>query len=62
MQPIKTYSTRLEADIAALELEAAGITAIVLGIGVGMEGGMGGVRLMVQENDVEAALRILGDR
>ena len=46
MQTIKTYPTNLEADLARITLEAAGIPATVVGIGVGMEGGFGGVRLL----------------
>jgi len=61
MKTIKTYPTRLEADIARIALEAAGIPAVVVGIGVGMEGGAAGVQLLVAEDRVEAALKVLGD-
>jgi Putative prokaryotic signal transducing protein len=61
VETIKTYPTNLEADLARIALEAAGIPATVLGIGVGMEGGVGGVRLLVPREQVEAALKLLGD-
>ena len=61
MQTIKTYPTNLEADLARITLEAAGIPATVVGIGVGMEGGFGGVRLLVPREHVDAALKLLAD-
>ena len=61
MQVIKTYATRVEADLARIALDAAGIPAIVIGIGVSMEGGGAGVRLLVPEDRVEMALKVLGD-
>lgn len=60
MRLIKTYSTRIEADLASIELDAAGIAATIIGVGVGMEGGAEGVRLMVEDAQVEEALTILG--
>jgi hypothetical protein len=61
MQTIKTYSTRVDADLARIALDAAGIPAVVVGIGVGMEGGLAGVHLLVPDDRVEAALIVLGD-
>ena len=61
MQAIKTYPTRVEADLARIELDAAGVPSVVVGIGVGMEGGAGGVQLLVPDDRVEAALKVLGD-
>jgi hypothetical protein len=61
MQVIKTYPSRVEADLARITLSAEGIGAIVIGVGVGMEGGMDSVRLMVPDDEVDAALKILGD-
>jgi hypothetical protein len=60
MTPIKTYASRVEADLANIALGAAGITAVVVGVGVGMEGGAEGVRLMVADDHAEAAREILG--
>ncbi len=59
MQSIKTYPSRVEADLARIALDAAGVPSVVVGIGVGMEGGMGGVQLLVPEDQVEPALEIL---
>ena len=59
MKAIKTYPSRIEADLARIALDAAGVPAVVVGIGVGMEGGMEGVQLLVPEDRVEEALDIL---
>jgi hypothetical protein len=59
MKAIKSYSTRLEADLAKLELDAAGIPAVVVGISIGMEGGAAGVQLLVPEDYVAEALQVL---
>jgi hypothetical protein len=61
MKTIKTYPTRVEADLARIALETAGMRAVVVGIGVGMEGGVEGVQLLVPDDRVEAALTLLGD-
>jgi len=59
MKAVRTYSTRLEADLARIALEGAGIPAVVVGVGVGMDGGIGGVRLLAPDEDVAAALKVL---
>ena len=61
MKTIKTYSTRVEADLARISLEAADICSVVVGVGAGMEGGTGGVQLLVEDDQVERALTVLGD-
>ncbi len=61
MKTVKSYPTRVEADLARIDLDAAGIPAVVVGIGVGMEGGAEGVRLLVPDECTEAALKVLGD-
>jgi hypothetical protein len=61
MKAIKTYSTRVEADVARIALEAAGIPSVVVGVVAGMEGGIGGVQLLVEDDLVEPALKALGD-
>lgn len=61
MTPIKTYATRLDADLARITLSAAGIPATIVGIGVGMEGGAEGVRLLVPDDRVDEALEVLRD-
>jgi hypothetical protein len=62
MKAIKSYPTRTEADLAKIALDAADVPSVVVGIGVGMEGGMGGVQLLVPDEFVEAALEVLGGR
>jgi hypothetical protein len=59
MTPIKTYSTRMEADLARIALGAEGIDATVVGLDTAFEGGVGGVRLLVADDEVEAAQKIL---
>ncbi|MCW5570177.1 MAG: DUF2007 domain-containing protein [Steroidobacteraceae bacterium] len=61
MKAIKSYPTRVEADLARMALDVAGVPSVVVGIGVGMEGGMEGVQLLVPEDQVEAALAVLDD-
>ena len=59
MTHVKTYSTRLEADLAAILLRAEGIEADVVGVGLAMEGGAAGVRLLVADDQAAAALELL---
>ena len=61
MTVIKTYGARHEADLASLLLRAQGIAATVVGVGLAMEGGAEGVRLLVPDEQAEAALELLGD-
>jgi hypothetical protein len=61
MKIIKSYPTRVEADLARMALEAVDIPSVVVGLGVGMEGGTAGVQLLVPDDQVEAALNVLGD-
>lgn len=61
MKSIKSYSTTVEADIARMALEAAGIPAVVVGLGVTMDGGTGGVQLLVPDDRIDEALKVLGD-
>ncbi len=61
MKTIKTYPTRVEADLARIALDAVGVPSVVVGIGVGMEGGAAGVQLRVEDDRVELALQVLGD-
>jgi hypothetical protein len=61
MKTIKTYPSTVEADLARIALEAAGIPSVVVGIGVSMEGGEAGVQLLVPDDRAEAALKVLGD-
>jgi hypothetical protein len=59
MKTIKTYSTRVDAEVAKIALAAAGVGAVVVGVGTDLEGGTSGVQLLVADEDVEAALRVL---
>jgi Putative prokaryotic signal transducing protein len=59
MNTVKTYSTRVDADVAKIALAAAGIPSFVVGLGTDLEGGTGGVQLLVADENVEAALRVL---
>jgi len=61
MKSIKSYATTVEADIARMKLEAAGVPSVVVGVGVGMEGGAAGVQLLVPVDCIEEALAVLGD-
>ena len=61
MKLIKTYSTSVDADLARIALEAKGIAATVVGVGVAMEGGVASVRLLVPDEQAEAALEVLGN-
>jgi hypothetical protein len=58
---IKTYDTRVEADLASIALKAEGIDGTVVGVGVAMEGGAEGVRLFVPDDQADAAREILRD-
>jgi hypothetical protein len=58
---IKTYPMRCEADPARVALEAAGVPVLVVGIGVGMEGGASGVQLLVPDERIAAAPMVLAD-
>jgi Putative prokaryotic signal transducing protein len=59
MKIIRSYSMQLEADLARIALEGADVPAVVVGVGMGMEGGIGGVQLLVPEDRMEAALKVL---
>ena len=61
MKIIKSYATTVEADLARIALEAAGIPSTVVGISAGMEGGVAGVQLLVADDRVDAALSVLKD-
>ena len=61
MTPVKTYATRLDADLAGITLSAAGIPATIVGVGLGMEGGADSVRLLVPDEKVDEALEVLRD-
>ena len=59
MKAVNTYSTIVDADLAKIALDAAGVPSVVVGVGVAMEGGAAGVQLLVPDEYVEAALMVL---
>ena len=61
MKSIRTYSMQFEADLARIALEGAGISAVVVGVSMGMQGGIEGVQLLVPDDQIEAALNVLAD-
>jgi hypothetical protein len=60
MKSIRTYSLQFEADLARIALEGADIPAVVVGVDLGFTG-MGGVQLLVPEDCMEAAEKVLED-
>ena len=61
MKTIRTYATKLDAEVARIPLERAGIPSMIVGIDAGMEGGAAGVQLLVPEDCTKVALTLLGD-
>lgn len=61
MKIIRSYSMQVEADLARIALEGADIPAVVVGVGMGMEGGMRGVQLLVPEDRIAEAQRVLNE-
>jgi hypothetical protein len=61
MTPVRTFNTLVEADLARIALSAEGIEATVVGLDVALEGGAGGVRLLVADKQAAAARKILAD-
>jgi hypothetical protein len=59
IQTVKTYSRRVDADLAKIALDAAGVPSVVVDIGLDLEGGAAGVRLLVPDEYVETALTVL---
>ena len=61
MTLVKTYSTRLDADLARIALQAEGIASTVVGVDITMDAGTDGVRLLVADDQADAARAVLGD-
>jgi hypothetical protein len=59
MKTVKTYSTRVDAEVAKIALAAEDVPAVVVGVGTELEGGSAGVQLLVPDECVETALKIL---
>jgi hypothetical protein len=45
--------------VARIALTAAGVPSVVVGIGTDLEGGAAGVQLLVADENVEAARKVL---
>lgn len=63
---VATYGLQYQADLARATLESAGIPSVVVvddagGALAGLSLSGGGVRLLVNANDVEEAKRVLAD-
>ena len=57
MKAIRNYALESEADLARIALQGADIHAEVVGVGIGMKSGV----LLVPEDRIEAALKVLKD-
>jgi hypothetical protein len=57
---IKDYSTRIEAEVARIALDVAGIPSVVVGVDMGMEGGTAGMKLLVDDDLFDRAEEVLG--
>lgn len=55
MKQIRAYLLQSEADLARIALEGVDIPAVVVGVGIGMKGGA----LLVPDDRVEVALKVL---
>lgn len=58
VEAIRTYSMQFEADLARIALERADIPALVVGASP-YPGVIGGVQLLVAEDRIEEALKVL---
>jgi hypothetical protein len=59
MKTIRKYPKRVDADLARTALDAASIPSVVAGLGIGIRGADEEISLLVPDNQVKAALRIL---
>jgi len=57
MKAIRNYALESEADLARIALQGADIPGVVVGVGIGMKSGV----LLVPEDRIEAALKVLND-
>lgn len=55
MKTIRSYALQSEADLARIALQGADIPAVVVGVGIGMRSGV----LLVPDDRVDAALKVL---
>jgi len=59
MRVVRSFPSKLDADLAKLALDAAGVPSLVVGTGVEFEGGANGVQLLVPDEWVAAATAAL---
>jgi len=59
MKIARRFSSRLDADLARIALDAAGVPSVVVGTSVEFEGGANGVQLLVPDEWFAAAARVL---
>ncbi|HEU5400208.1 MAG TPA: hypothetical protein VFU86_02555 [Terriglobales bacterium] len=57
MKAIRNYPLEPEAGLARIALQGADIPAVVVGVGIGMKSGV----LLVPEDRIEAAMKVLKD-
>jgi hypothetical protein len=59
MRILKGFSSRLDAELARIALDAAGVLSVVVGTGVEFEGGVNGVQMLVPDEWVAVATSAL---
>lgn len=59
MKVVKSYSTSVDAEVARIALDAAGVPATIVGIEAAMEGGTAGVQVLVPDERFDEALKVL---
>ena len=59
MRVVRSFASKLDADLAKLALDAAGVPSLVVGTGVEFEGGANGMQLLVPDEWVAAATAAL---
>lgn len=59
MKVVKSYSTSVDAEVARIALDAAGVPSTIVGIGAAMEGGTAGVQVLVPDEWFDDALKVL---
>jgi hypothetical protein len=58
---LRWFYSQVDAELARLRLEAEGITSVIFDTSAHFAGAITGVRLMVLEEEKEAAERVLGE-
>ncbi len=59
MKVVKSYPTSVDAEVARIALDAAGVPSTVVGVEAAMEGGTAGVQMLVPDEWVDEALGVL---